>query len=42
MSNDKKVKAIVDLIIEKTIPKDQFGFYGVDDIIRDVEAIIYS
>ena len=40
MSNEQKIQAIVELIFDKTIPKDQLGLYAEEDLIRDVAEII--
>ena len=42
MSNEQKVRAIFELIVDKTIPKDQWGFYTESDLIRDIEYIIFQ
>lgn len=42
MSNEQKIMEIVDLIIKKTMPKDQFGFYTEQNLCNDVARIINS
>ena len=42
MSNEQKILAILKLIFEKTMPKDQFGFYTEQDMYNDIARIINS
>lgn len=40
MSNEQKIEAIYQLIVQKTMPKDQFGFYTEQMLIQDIAAIM--
>jgi len=40
MSNEEKILAIMQLIINKTMPKEQLGFYTESDLFNEVSEII--
>lgn len=42
MSNEQKIQAILNLIFQKTMPKDQFGFYTEQHMYQDIANIINS
>ncbi len=42
MTNEQKAVKILKLIFDKTMPKDQFGFYTEEMLFQDVLKIISS
>ena len=40
MTNEDKAWAIFRLIVEKTYPKEQFGFYTEEMMLEDIRKII--
>lgn len=40
MSNQEKVEQIFQLIVDKTYPKEQFGFYSESNLYQDIARII--
>lgn len=42
MSNEQKIVAIVKLIFDRTLPKDQFGFYTEQNLVQEITGIINS
>lgn len=40
MSNEQKIRALMELIFKRTEPKDQLGFYTEQDLYNDIKHII--
>ena len=40
MNNEQKICEIYQLITNKTMPKDQLGFYTENDLVDDITKIV--